>query len=68
MIRLDNVTKVYKDSVKALVEVSLEIGTAVARVAWDRGLTDQPRPADLRGFVASRMYQPIYPTYAADRA
>jgi cell division transport system ATP-binding protein len=26
MIRLDNVTKVYKDSVKALVEVSLEIG------------------------------------------
>jgi cell division transport system ATP-binding protein len=26
MIRLDNVTKVYKDSVKALVEVSVEIG------------------------------------------
>jgi len=26
MIRLDNVTKVYKDSVKALVEVSLDIG------------------------------------------
>jgi cell division transport system ATP-binding protein len=26
MIRLDNVTKMYKDSVKALVEVSLEIG------------------------------------------
>jgi len=26
MIRIDNVTKVYKDSVKALVEVSLEIG------------------------------------------
>ena len=26
MIRLDNVTKVYKDSVKALVEVSLEMG------------------------------------------
>jgi cell division transport system ATP-binding protein len=26
MIRLDNVTKIYKDSVKALVEVSLEIG------------------------------------------
>ena len=26
MIRLDNITKVYKDSVKALVEVSLDIG------------------------------------------
>jgi malate dehydrogenase (oxaloacetate-decarboxylating)(NADP+) len=46
-------------------EVSLEIATAVASVAWDRGLTDRPRPPDIRAEVASRMYQPIYPDYAA---
>src|SRR5262249_8973730 len=36
-------------------EVSLEIGSAVAGVAWDRALTDQPRPADIRAHVAGRM-------------
>jgi len=46
-------------------EVSLEIATAVAEVAWKRGLTDRPRPADPRSYVASTMYQPIYPIYAA---
>ena len=49
-------------------EVSLEIATAVAEVAWDKGLTDLPRPASVRAYVRSRMYQPIYPTYAADAA
>jgi malate dehydrogenase (oxaloacetate-decarboxylating)(NADP+) len=47
-------------------EVSLEIATAVAEIAWKRGLTDRPRPADPRSHVASTMYQPIYPIYAAD--
>ena len=49
-------------------EVSLEVATAVASVAWQRGLTDRPRPPDIRAYVASRMYQPIYPSYAADAA
>jgi len=49
-------------------EVSLEIAMAVARVAWDKGLTDLPRPADLRAFISGQMYEPIYPTYAADAA
>jgi len=49
-------------------EVSLEIASAVAKVAWDRGLTGQPRPPDIRAHVASRMYQPTYPVYAADGA
>ena len=46
-------------------EVSLEIAVAVAEVAWNRGLTDRPRPADPRSHVASMMYHPIYPIYAA---
>ena len=45
-------------------EVSLHIAVAVAGIAWDRGLTTQPRPADLRAHIASQMYQPIYRTYA----
>ena len=45
-------------------EVSLAIGTAVASVAWDRGLTDRPRPADIRAHVAGCMYQPVYSSYA----
>jgi malate dehydrogenase (oxaloacetate-decarboxylating)(NADP+) len=47
-------------------EVSLEIGTAVAAVAWERGLThDRRRPPDLREHVRAFMYEPIYPTFAA---
>jgi len=49
-------------------EVSLEIASAVASVAWDSGLTDRRRPADIRAFIASRMYQPMYPSYVADAA
>jgi malate dehydrogenase (oxaloacetate-decarboxylating)(NADP+) len=53
-------------SLSRIREVSLEIATAVASVAWQQGLTDRPRPPDLRAYVASLMYQPIYPSYAAD--
>ena len=45
-------------------EVSLEIATAVATVAWDSGLTEQRRPADVRAHVAAAMYHPVYPSYA----
>jgi malate dehydrogenase (oxaloacetate-decarboxylating)(NADP+) len=44
-------------------EVSLAIGAAVATVAWDRGLSKKPRPADVRAHVAGCMYQPVYPSY-----
>jgi malate dehydrogenase (oxaloacetate-decarboxylating)(NADP+) len=46
-------------------EVSLEIATAVASVAWESGLTVLPRPTDIRAYLAGKMYQPIYPSYAA---
>ena len=44
--------------------VSATIGTAVAKVAFDRGLAGVPRPADIGEYVRSQMYEPTYPTYA----
>jgi malate dehydrogenase (oxaloacetate-decarboxylating)(NADP+) len=40
--------------------VSLEIGIAVAEVAYAQGVAREPHPADLRAFVAAKMYQPVY--------
>jgi malate dehydrogenase (oxaloacetate-decarboxylating)(NADP+) len=44
--------------------VSAAIGTAVAKVAFDRGLATVPKPADIGAYVRSQMYEPNYPTYA----
>ena len=41
-------------------EVSAAIGEAVAAVAWDDGLTDRPRPADIGAWVRAAMYEPRY--------
>jgi malate dehydrogenase (oxaloacetate-decarboxylating)(NADP+) len=41
-------------------DVSSSIATAVARIAYARGLATVPEPADLRGFIEARMYQPSY--------
>ena len=49
----------------AIREVSAHIGAAVARVAWERGLTREPRPADFVAHVKSRMYEPRYGGAAA---
>ena len=45
-------------------EVSLEIATAVASAAYDAGLAQAPRPADLREDIRARMFQPVYRNYA----
>ncbi len=44
-------------------EVSAVIAVAVAEVAYKRGLAQSPRPADLRAYVESLMYQPVYQDY-----
>jgi malate dehydrogenase (oxaloacetate-decarboxylating)(NADP+) len=44
-------------------EVSAAIALAVARNAFDRGLTRQIRPDDLSGFIRTQMYQPDYENY-----
>ncbi len=44
-------------------EVSAHIATAVAEVAYERGLATKSRPADLFAYVSSQMYDPRYRSY-----
>lgn len=44
--------------------VSIKIAAAVARVAYDRGLASQPKPAHLEDYIESQMYEPNYSEYA----
>jgi malate dehydrogenase (oxaloacetate-decarboxylating)(NADP+) len=44
-------------------EVSAAIATAVAEVAYQRGLATVPRPDDLLAFIKSHMYEPKYKSY-----
>jgi malate dehydrogenase (oxaloacetate-decarboxylating)(NADP+) len=41
-------------------EVSARIGAAVAALAYEQGLADAPRPADLLAFIKAQMYEPRY--------
>ncbi|MEZ4514060.1 MAG: NAD-dependent malic enzyme [Chloroflexota bacterium] len=41
-------------------DVSAKIGTAVATIAYERGLATLPRPADLPSAVRAQMYEPVY--------
>lgn len=43
--------------------VSAAIATAVAEVAYEQKLATTLRPADLRGYVESLMYRPVYEAY-----
>jgi malate dehydrogenase (oxaloacetate-decarboxylating)(NADP+) len=44
-------------------EVSAAIATAVADVAFERGLTKMSRPANLRAYIEAEMYNPVYTDY-----
>jgi malate dehydrogenase (oxaloacetate-decarboxylating)(NADP+) len=44
-------------------EVSAHIATAVAQVAYDRGLATRSRPADLFAYMSAEMYDPRYRSY-----
>jgi malate dehydrogenase (oxaloacetate-decarboxylating)(NADP+) len=44
-------------------EVSAKLATAVAQVAYRRGLATEPEPADLLSAVRASMYQPEYQPY-----
>src|ERR1022692_3964644 len=50
---------------KNIRDVSAHIAAAVAAVAYRRGLAPGPTPADLLGFMKSKMYEPRYATYVA---
>ncbi|MCA9953914.1 MAG: NAD-dependent malic enzyme [Anaerolineales bacterium] len=47
-------------SLKRIREVSVAIGTAVAKVAYQQGLARVPRPDNLAEFVQAQMYHPSY--------
>ncbi|MBN2564206.1 MAG: NAD-dependent malic enzyme [Candidatus Eisenbacteria bacterium] len=44
-------------------EISLNIAVAVAEVAYEQGLARIDRPADLKGYIRSQMFEPVYDTY-----
>jgi malate dehydrogenase (oxaloacetate-decarboxylating)(NADP+) len=50
---------------KNIRDVSAHIAAAVATVAYRRELARGPAPADLLGFMKSKMYEPRYTTYVA---
>ena len=47
--------------------VSVKIAAAVVRVVVDEGAATVPIPHDLEGWLAERMYQPVYRPIPADR-
>ncbi|MFZ0711050.1 MAG: NAD-dependent malic enzyme [Terrimicrobiaceae bacterium] len=54
-------------SLRRIREVSLAISTAVADVAYERGLATVPRPEDLRSYIKATMYEPRYLDYIGER-
>jgi malate dehydrogenase (oxaloacetate-decarboxylating)(NADP+) len=50
---------------KNIRDVSAHIAAAVAAIAYRRELARGPVPADLLGFMKSKMYEPRYATYVA---
>lgn len=54
--------RIYPD-LNRIREVSAAIATAVAEVAFQRGLTRLPHPANLRAHVEASMFDPRYPAY-----
>lgn len=51
-------------SLKRVREVSAKIAYEVAKIAFEKGLTDREPPEDLLSEIYQAMYQPVYPHYA----
>jgi malate dehydrogenase (oxaloacetate-decarboxylating)(NADP+) len=50
-------------ALKDVRKVSVHIAVAVAEIVFKRGLTKDPKPADLPAFIRSKMYEPSYKNY-----
>jgi malate dehydrogenase (oxaloacetate-decarboxylating)(NADP+) len=50
-------------SLEMIRDVSLEIAYDVAALAYDRGLAQRKRPADLKQYIKDHMYVPNYTSY-----
>ncbi len=44
-------------------EVCALIAYEVAKIAWEKGLTDREQPEDILAEIKKQMYQPVYPHY-----
>jgi malate dehydrogenase (oxaloacetate-decarboxylating)(NADP+) len=51
-------------SLTRIREVSASIAHDVARIAYDKQLTEKAEPKDLLADIYAHMYQPVYPHYA----
>ncbi|MDH5621009.1 MAG: NAD-dependent malic enzyme [Gammaproteobacteria bacterium] len=51
-------------SLTRIREVSSLIARDVAKIAFDKKLTDMEEPEDLLAYIHEQMYQPVYPHYA----
>lgn len=50
-------------SLSKIRDVSVNIATAVADVAYESGFARKPKPNDLSAYIRSQMYNPDYPVY-----
>ena len=51
-------------SLTRIHEVSAAIGAAVAEVAFRDGLSRTRKPANVLQLIKSKMWKPVYPSYA----
>lgn len=56
---------IYPD-ITRIRRFSADIASAVAAVAYKRGLATTPEPEDLQAYIRSQMYEPVYQNYADD--
>lgn len=54
--------RIYPSLVRAR-DVAVKIACAVAEVAYQNGLAQAPRPANLENHIRARMFEPIYQEY-----
>ena len=50
-------------SLQRIREISTRIAMAVAALAFDQGLAEVARPIDMKAFIKSRMWEPVYVDY-----
>jgi malate dehydrogenase (oxaloacetate-decarboxylating)(NADP+) len=50
-------------SLQKIREISVQIAMAVASLAYDHEFASVPKPNDMKAFIKSYMWEPVYPNY-----
>lgn len=50
-------------SMRRIREISMKIAMAVADMAYEKDLANVPKPIDMKAFITSRMWEPVYQNY-----